>query len=284
MRDYGTIDSGVWKHPDFKPLSDAAKTLFAYLKTCDHGNLIGCFHIPLAYIQGDLKWTEKKCKETLSELLPNGFVAYCETTEYVLIHKQIEKLPFQNENQAKAALKLFSEIPKRFTFFEDLRKMLLNSWDWDNGITAKQTLYKPLINRLQTVTEPLRNSSLLSNSNSNSNSNYKNTSAKKFTDEDLSTATWMYDQILIVNPEHKTPDLEKWADEIRLMRDKRTPQQIRSLFAWANQDNFWRSNILSPGKLRQKWDQLTIRAQEKSDASKQLTGTARFWADVGKSA
>lgn len=42
-------------------------------------------------------------------------------------------------------------------------------------------------------------------------------------------------------------------------RDKRTRREIAALFAWANADGFWQSNILSPGKLREKWDQLEIR-------------------------
>lgn len=42
-------------------------------------------------------------------------------------------------------------------------------------------------------------------------------------------------------------------------RDGRTRREIADLFAWANADGFWQANILSPGKLREKWDQLVIR-------------------------
>lgn len=84
---------------------------------------------------------------------------------------------------------------------------------------------------------------------------------RKFSDEDMSLANQMFEKILLLNPKHKKPDLEKWADEIRLMRerDSRTHSDIADLFAWANADSFWKTNILSPAKLREKWDALQIK-------------------------
>lgn len=78
---------------------------------------------------------------------------------------------------------------------------------------------------------------------------------------DLVTAEWMYQQILTLNPTHKKPNIEKWADEIRLIRERdgRSDEEIRTLFAWANNDPFWRTNILSPATLRKQWDKLVIK-------------------------
>jgi len=50
-------------------------------------------------------------------------------------------------------------------------------------------------------------------------------------------------------------------------RDGRTQEGIKSLFTWANENNFWRSNILSPGKLREKWDQLSIQRNSNGNGS-----------------
>lgn len=54
----------------------------------------------------------------------------------------------------------------------------------------------------------------------------------------------------------------KWIEDMRLMveRDGRTPEQVRAAIDWCQRDAFWRSNILSPGKLRAKYDQLRLRA------------------------
>ena len=45
----------------------------------------------------------------------------------------------------------------------------------------------------------------------------------------------------------------------RMMRiDKRPENDVASLIDWAHRDSFWCKNILSMGKLREKFDQLTI--------------------------
>lgn len=90
-----------------------------------------------------------------------------------------------------------------------------------------------------------------------------------FSDEDIQTANWMFKLIQGINPGHKTPSFEKWASDIRLMRerDSRSDPEIRRLFAAANRDSFWQKNILSPGKLREKWDKLVIVLQVVSSAT-----------------
>lgn len=85
---------------------------------------------------------------------------------------------------------------------------------------------------------------------------------------DLELARWMFDLVLALHPKHKPPNWRRWCREIRLMRerDARTPEQIAVLFRWANGHAFWSANILSPGKLREKWDKLVIqRKRENGD-------------------
>ena len=113
----------------------------------------------------------------------------------------------------------------------------------------------------------------------NNNTNYKNTTdhnnstsgknfppvktGKKFvyTNDDLRAANWIFGLIKNLSPNVKTPDFANWANEIRLMRERdgRTHKDICELFKWANEDEFWSANILSPSKLRDKWDQLEIK-------------------------
>jgi len=84
------------------------------------------------------------------------------------------------------------------------------------------------------------------------------------------TANFILSKILNIQPGFKKPNIEDWANDVRLMIeiDKRTHEQIKSIFSWANNNNFWRSNILSPGKLRLKWDQLDIQRKSKSNDNK----------------
>jgi hypothetical protein len=59
---------------------------------------------------------------------------------------------------------------------------------------------------------------------------------------------------------------ESWIKDIRLMveRDGRNVEQIRFIIDWCQDDKFWRSNILSPSKLRVKFDQLRLNAEQQS--------------------
>jgi DNA replication protein DnaD len=77
-------------------------------------------------------------------------------------------------------------------------------------------------------------------------------------------ATFFLEQIRNNNPEHKTPNLQKWSDEIRKMVeiDKRTIEQVKYLMQWVQQDDFEMINVLSPTKLRKRFDQLVIKVKK----------------------
>ena len=94
--------------------------------------------------------------------------------------------------------------------------------------------------------------------------------SNKFSNDDLEFSKWFYSRLLILNPSHKKPNLNAWADVIRLIRetDKRTYQQMSDLFLWVNADDFWKGNILSPAKLRKQWDTLVIQMNKVSAPKK----------------
>lgn len=81
------------------------------------------------------------------------------------------------------------------------------------------------------------------------------------TADDLKAAQWIFQLITRISPSAKTPNWSGWANDVRLMReqDNRTHSDICQMFKFANQDSFWKSNILSPAKLREKWTQLEAR-------------------------
>lgn len=89
----------------------------------------------------------------------------------------------------------------------------------------------------------------------------RNNPTKRFTPDDRDLASWMHDQIVAIVPGARPPSFACWANDIRLMRERdgRTIEDIRGLFKFANSDTFWRTNILSPKKLREKWTQLEAR-------------------------
>ena len=65
----------------------------------------------------------------------------------------------------------------------------------------------------------------------------------------------------------KRPNVTKaWRDAARLMldRDERTAEQIAWLIDWCQADEFWRANIQSMPKFRDKFDQLRLKAMEQA--------------------
>lgn len=130
----------------------------------------------------------------------------------------------------------------------------------DSTKTEQTTVSESLRSSFVESTTPVSESLRTNNQENNQTNKQGNTSAKKhkYENEDMELAKWMYGLIKQLNQKYKEPPYEKWANIIRLMRDrdKHTHREMAVLFKWANNDQFWRTNILSPDKLRKKWDVL----------------------------
>lgn len=63
----------------------------------------------------------------------------------------------------------------------------------------------------------------------------------------------------------------KWRDAARLLIDKdgRTEDDVHKAIDWCQADEFWRANILSMPKLREKYDQLRMHAMRGRTSSRQ---------------
>ena len=86
----------------------------------------------------------------------------------------------------------------------------------------------------------------------------------KFETHHLKLAELLYKQIQSNLPNFKEPNLEKWANEFRLImeRDKREGKEIQDLIIKTQNDDFWKKNILSPSKLRKQYDRLVIEFED----------------------
>lgn len=80
--------------------------------------------------------------------------------------------------------------------------------------------------------------------------------------DDLKAAEWIFSKVAVVAPTAREPNWPCWSNDIRLMRNalKISHREICELFEWANADHFWQTNVMSPSKLREKWD--TLKAQK----------------------
>ena len=100
----------------------------------------------------------------------------------------------------------------------------------------------------------------------------------KFETHHLKLAELLYKQIQNNLPNVKEPDLEVWANEFRLMmeRDKRKGEEIQDLIIKTQSDNFWKKNILSPGKLRKQYDRLVIEFEDDIEAKQKSWAGSDF--------
>ena len=89
--------------------------------------------------------------------------------------------------------------------------------------------------------------------------------------EDLACAQWIWGRVVSLYEQAasddgeisrpKEPNWAEWANDVRMMRmlDGRTHRQICEMFSRVQRDPFWVKNVMSPSKLREKWDELVIR-------------------------
>ena len=93
----------------------------------------------------------------------------------------------------------------------------------------------------------------------------------KFNDDQMNFAKSMYEFILRVAPATKKPNLEAWANTARLIDEIDGIPLIQAweVFAWANRDHFWKTNILSVDKFRKQYAQLSAKMDSGFSSGKQ---------------
>lgn len=90
--------------------------------------------------------------------------------------------------------------------------------------------------------------------------------------EPYKLAVLMRDTLKANVPTLKEPNLQKWAHSfaVAIRNDKRMaePAFVAQVILWACSDAFWRANIQSPDKLREKFDQLTAKMEAQAEKGK----------------
>lgn len=96
--------------------------------------------------------------------------------------------------------------------------------------------------------------------------------------EDVSRLCVLLADLVEANGSKRPTVAMKWMVECdRLIRlDGRTAEQIEKAIRWCQHDTFWRANILSMPKLREKYDQLRLAAQREK-SSRSLPADVTTW-------
>ncbi len=192
-----------------------------------------------------------------------------------------------NEDKASAILKEFFQLEDGFWHHKRCEKEILsyqakattNKANGSKGgrpkVSGDSQVKPKKPKKTQSVNSGNPDKTLTSNQEPSTNNQEPSSKSKKekYSDDDYLLAKFMSERINLITA--IDPDLKAWARTIRLIRerDKHNHHDICQVFVWANNDDFWRTNILSPVKLRKQYPQLFAKMnQEVSHGTYQQSG------------
>jgi hypothetical protein len=80
-------------------------------------------------------------------------------------------------------------------------------------------------------------------------------------------------------PTLREPDLQAWAqrldDALRFDESMKDSALVERVIRWACADRFWKAHIQNPGKLREKFDQLTARMESEEERGRNWKSSAQ---------
>jgi hypothetical protein len=115
--------------------------------------------------------------------------------------------------------------------------------------------------------------------------NKKSDVEKVFSDDVLFLNHLLISKIKNNNPQAKQPsNVNQWNDAIRLMieSDGYTKEQIEKMIQYCQSDEFWKSNILSAKKLREKAGTLVLQMDRGGENGRVKTNSKRPQIEVGR--
>lgn len=262
---YGFVYQNIMRN---KTITPEAKSIYAYLASFAGNNEI-CYP-GIELMMGELPMGRERFYKHMKILIDNG-----------IVHKE------QERNGSKFSRNIYS-----LNSFPDVTYNVLQQ-------SENQTTEIPTTEN-QTTEIPIADDSTANINSSNINSLKTNSpnsivdtadalpTTPKFSDEsfEMLCVNTIIQSCLDLYPNSKVPktyaEKEKWAIEVDRMKrlDNRTEEEIRQALYFAINDSFWKQNIRSAKKLREKFETLIIQSKRKKGSGKKQT-TDEFF-DMGK--
>lgn len=115
---YAPVYTQFWRSKDVKQLSPPARTLFLYLLTSPHSNMVGYYYLPLDYAAKDMQVKVSEVAGALTELKEKEHVSYDEGAEVILIRNYLSWNKINGPKQAEGAKKAAEEVPESLLLAE----------------------------------------------------------------------------------------------------------------------------------------------------------------------
>ncbi|MFB8539181.1 hypothetical protein [Enterococcus thailandicus] len=167
---------------------------------------------------------------------------------------------------------------KRFEKYEFLtnevtkvnRLITIVNWEFyqdkNSELTKKLTVNQQSVNNQLTT----NNNDKQCNNETNNNITSKKSKKRIYSDDDPNKklAVLLF-KLIQKNQNIKEPDLDKWANTIRLTieSDKRTGKDVQDMIVWATSNDFWSGVILSATSLRKHFDKMLAQKNKKKQSN-----------------
>jgi hypothetical protein len=248
MAAYRHIHVTFWSDPFILELTPEEKYFYLYLMTNPHTTQCGVYELPSRIIELETGYNRETIAKLLNRFEGYGKIKYDDKTTEVFLVNWL-KFNLTSSPKVIGCIRRELENVKNDGFRRQISRQLTEKEKKKDRVSIG---YGYGIDTLSQEKEKEKEK--------------KESSRPKltFTDDDMKAAKWMFSRIQKLNSSAKQPNFERWANDIRLMRDVdgKDHKAVCELFKWANEHDFWQRNILSPGKLREKWDQLTMQSLE----------------------
>lgn len=258
MAKYRHVQTSFWSDARVsEEMTPEDKYFYLYLLTNEHTNQIGVYQITRKQMAFELGYSIESAKALLDRFINHhDLVVYNEETRELCI------LNWGKYNLNKGGKPIEDCIKKELKSIKDLSLVRLVLERTENILLVqKVSVYAGL-------DDTSHDTSTIRGQKEKEKEKEKKTPRHKFETCDINGAKYLFEKIKGNNPKQKEPNFNNWANEFRLMRerDNREPQEIKDVIDWCQADPFWQGNILSPKKLREKFDQLTIQMKSKKGA------------------
>ncbi|MDA2655908.1 hypothetical protein PDQ31_26815 [Bacillus cereus] len=260
MAKYRHVQTSFWSDARVsEEMTPEDKYFYLYLLTNEHTNQIGVYQITRKQMAFELGYSIESAKALLDRFINHhDLVVYNEETRELCI------LNWGKYNLNKGGKPIEDCIKKELKSIKDLSLVRLVLERTENILLVQKVSVYAGLDDTSHDTSTIRGQK----EKEKEKEKEKKTPRHKFETCDINGAKYLFEKIKGNNPKQKEPNFNNWANEFRLMRerDNREPQEIKDVIDWCQADPFWQGNILSPKKLREKFDQLTIQMKSKKGA------------------
>ncbi|MFY0166596.1 hypothetical protein P3K79_24410 [Bacillus anthracis] len=260
MAKYRHVQTSFWSDARVsEEMTPEDKYFYLYLMTNEHTNQIGVYQITRKQMAFELGYSIESAKALMDRFINHHeLIVYNEETREICI------LNWGKYNLNKGGKPIEDCIKKELKSIKDVSLVKLVLERTENiALVQKISVYAGLDDTFHD-TSTIRGQK----EKEKEKEKEKKTPRHKFETCDTNGAKYLFEKIKGNNHKQKEPNFDSWANDFRLIREKdnRELQEIKDVIDWCQADPFWQGNILSPKKLREKFDQLTIQMNSKKGA------------------